>query len=290
VSARAPIDAKRVRMLVTPEGVGLPLELADGGQRLGAFVIDMLIMTGVFVVFTLLLLAAGLAIGRPVAFRAMGVLWLAGAFFVRNFYFTWFEARPRGRTPGKRALGIRVIARHGGRLTLDSVIARNAMREVEIFLPLTFVAMGQGTGDGADTWLVVCGLIWSGTFLFLPLMNRDRLRAGDLLAGTWVIRVPRRPLLAELAADTDVETFTDAELDAYGVHELETLEGVIRQAHPPSVATVADTIARRIGRRHWSDDGGTRDLAFLQSYYAALRRRLEQRLLLGRRRVDKHDR
>jgi uncharacterized RDD family membrane protein YckC len=287
MSARMPKEIKRVRMLTTPEGVPLPLEIADAGQRAGAFILDMLILLGSMIGLTLFLLFASRAV--PGTDRVALLLWTVGLFFLRNFYFTWFEARPRGQTPGKRALGIRVIARHGGRLTLDAVIARNALREVETFLPILFLLASLGA-QGPQTWIILCGLGWTAIFLFLPVMNRDRLRAGDLLAGTWVIRVPKRPLMPELSVDVEETGFTEAELDAYGVFELETLEQVIRQAHAPAVATVTATICQRIGRQHWSDDGGEKDLAFLQAYYAGLRGRLEQKLLFGKRRADKHDR
>jgi len=286
MSARMPRETKRIRLLVTPEGVPLPLEIADAGQRAGAFLLDILILFGSMIGVTILLLLASRAV--PGTNRAAILIWTIGLFLLRNFYFTWFEARPRGQTPGKRALGLRVIARHGGRLTLDSVIARNALREVEAFLPITLM-IGSFATHGYDTLVLVFALGWSAIFLFMPLMNRDRLRAGDLLAGTWVIRVPKRPLLPELSSDADEIRFNDAELDAYGVFELETLEQVIRQAHAPAVATVTLTICQRLGRQHWSDDGGPRDLAFLQAYYAGLRGRLEQKLLFGKRRADKHD-
>jgi len=289
MSMRMPQDAKRVRLLVTPEGVALPLEIADAGQRAGAFVLDLLILSGIALGFTLFLVLSALAVPIPFMWVAIALIWTVGLFFLRNFYFTWFEARPRGQTPGKRALGLRVIARHGGRLTLDAVIARNALREVEAFLPIMLMISSLAS-HGYDTLILVCGLGWTAIFLFLPLMNRDRLRAGDLLAGTWVIRVPKRPLLPELSADVEENAFTEAELDAYGVFELETLEQVIRQAHAPAVETVTATICQRIGRQHWSDEGGPRDLAFLQAYYAGLRGRLEQKLLFGKRRTDKHDR
>ena len=92
-------------------------------------------------------------------------------------------------------MGLRVVARDGARLTGAAVIARNAMREIEIFLPLSF--LGQQTAEGtADTFLVLFALVWSGIFLFFPLFNRDRLRVGDLVAGTWVVRTAM-PKLAE---------------------------------------------------------------------------------------------
>ncbi|HBQ48242.1 MAG TPA: RDD family protein, partial [Hyphomonas atlantica] len=46
-------------------------------------------------------------------------------FFVRNFYYIFFELGAKAATPGKRALGIRVTSRSGGRLTANSVLARN---------------------------------------------------------------------------------------------------------------------------------------------------------------------
>ncbi len=289
MSARWPTDMKRIRMLATPEGVPLPLEIADAGQRAGAFLLDLLIILGSFIAVTVFLLFVSKALPGQGVQRALGLIWTVGLFLLRNFYFTWFEARPRGATPGKRLLGIRVIARHGERLTMDAVIARNALREVEIYLPLMLMAATLAT-QGYQTWILVCGLGWTAIFLFMPLMNRDRLRAGDLLAGTWVIRVPKRPLLPELSAEAEQTSFTEAELDAYGVLELETLEQVIRQAQPAAMGTVALAIAQRIGRAHWSDDGGERDEAFLHAYYGTLRGRLEQKLLFGKRRADKHDR
>jgi hypothetical protein len=48
---------------------------------------------------------------------------------------------------------------------------------------------------------------------------------------------------------------------------------------------VAERIARKIG---WKRQGDA-DRDFLTAYYAALRGRLEKRLLMGVRRRDKHD-
>src|SRR3546814_2214694 len=71
----------------------------------------------------------------------------------------------RGAIPGKRLMGLRVVARDGARLTGGAVVVRNAMREIEIFLPLSFLAF-RGSENAADTALTVCALLWSGIFLF----------------------------------------------------------------------------------------------------------------------------
>ena len=46
-------EAKKRRSLVTPEGVDLSLKLADIGQRIGAFMIDLVIMVGILIGITL---------------------------------------------------------------------------------------------------------------------------------------------------------------------------------------------------------------------------------------------
>ena len=270
------------RSLVTPEGVDLGLRLGGAGERAAAFLIDSLLVLAALAALSVL--AAGLVwatgtIGVP------GILWLIGYFLLRNFYFVLFELRPRAATPGKRALGLRVVSRAGGRLTADAVLARNVMRELEIFVPLSLLLSHAG---GLDSWVVLAGLSWTGLFTLFPLFNRDRMRAGDFVAGTWVVRVPRRMLLPDLAADrpgTATLAFTRAQVDAFGVKELQLLEQVLRTRDPATMAAVAERIRRKIG---WT--GSERDGPFLDGYYAALRDRLERRLLFGHRRADKFDR
>ena len=274
-----PKGDKLVRSLITPEGVDLQLTLGTAGERAAAFLIDGVIIVAALVGMTIAALAGA---ARFQAFSIAGMIWLAGFFFLRNVYFIWFELGSRGATPGKRALGLRVVSQRGGRLSADAVLARNLMREIEVFLPFTLL-LSQG---GPGLLLSVAGLLWTGTFALFPLFNRDRMRVGDLLAGTWVVHVPRRTLLPDLmkaGAKPDI-TFTQAQVDAYGVRELQTLEQVLRTRDPDTLAAVAKRIRARIG---WSGRGD--DLAFLDAYYGALRHRLERRLLFGHRRRDKHD-
>jgi uncharacterized RDD family membrane protein YckC len=273
------------RTQVTPEGIDLSLKIADAGQRAGAFTIDfLLILTalGILTLLAVMLLFAGGLSTAPIAV----IIWLLGWFLVRNFYFIVMEMGPRAATFGKRMIGIRVVARSGARLTADAVIARNLMREVEFYLPLSFLIANaaQGTGDSLAT---LFGLLWTGIFLFFPLFNRDRLRAGDLLAGTWVVRTPRRTLGSDLIGEKAMRstlTFTDEQLDVYGAFELQTLEQVLRSGRPESMTSVADTIRGKINA--WDN---TSDAEFLNAYYEALRARLERKLLFGTRRLDKYD-
>jgi uncharacterized RDD family membrane protein YckC len=279
-------DQGRRRSLVTPEGVDLSLRLADTGQRIGAFMLDLVIMVGLLLALAFILAATLSALGKeglPVA----EIIGLLGFFLLRNFYFILLEMGPRAATFGKRAAGIRVVARSGERLTADRVIARNMMREIEFYLPMSFLFYDSAEGP-ADGWTWLAGLVWTGLFLFFPLFNKDRMRIGDLLAGTWVINAPRRKLGIDLVRTWEGGPdfhFTDAQLDVYGVFELQTLEQVLRDDQADAMTTVAAAIRYKIGA---PDDGG-HDLAFLTAYYNAARARMERGLLFGKRRADKYD-
>jgi uncharacterized RDD family membrane protein YckC len=275
-----------LRRLVTPEGLDLRLTLATAAERASAYLIDLVIITLALGALSLLALTFAVAVGDA-GQEVVAMIWLLGAFALRNGWFILFELSGRAATPGKRALGLRVAARDGGRLTAEAIFTRNALREIEVFLPLTFLAASAVAGDPVDGVVVLLALIWSGCFLLFPLFNRDRLRLGDLVAGTWVVRFVRPRLLADLTADaTPRFAFTTDQASAYGVKELELLEEVVRRRDREAMAAVAKRIRAKIA---FVQPSGETDEAFLTAYYAALRARLEQRLLFGHRRKDKFD-
>jgi uncharacterized RDD family membrane protein YckC len=283
---RPPVG-ETLRELVTPEGIDLRLRVASYGERIAALAIDLGLMLGGLIVVTLVAAVIG-AFGRvPLISQALMVLWLLGTFLLRNFYFMTFEMRPRAATPGKRMMGLRVVTADGGRLTTDAVFARNAMREIEVFLPLSLLG---AQSQGVDEALVGLGAIWAAVFVLFPLFNRDRRRLGDLAAGTLVVKAPRILLEADLAdtertGSTSV-AFSAAQLDAYGIKELHVLEEVLRAGARPAMAEVAQRIKAKIG---WDGPADLPDRTFLNAYYAGLRGRLEAGVLLGRRRRDKFD-
>jgi len=287
VSGDADMGARTERAFVTPEGVDLRLNIGDAGQRAAAFLLDASIIGAVLIGFTLLVVLTGF--GASGAGRELlAVIWLSVFFLLRNFYFTAFELSAAAATPGKRIMGLRVASRDGGRLKAEAVFSRNAMRELEVFLPLSVLGARASQG-GVDSWLYLLGFVWAGVFVFFPLLNRDRLRLGDLVGGTWVVRAPRHKLTRDMADEgvqrIAIYDFTARQLDAYGAKELHVLESVLRQGDRKTLASVAERIARKIGWRRGDDT----DRDFLAAYYAALRGRLEQKLLMGVRRRDKHD-
>ena len=304
--ARPVLDAGgRRRTVVTPEGIALGFTVASRSSRAGALLIDlgivglaMLLTTllMIFLLFGTLQVGDGAFDGKDAAGRvlqAFAALWIVAMFLFRNAYFLFFELRPRGATPGKRLAGIRIAARDGAQLTAEAVIARNLMRDIELFLPAAFFAQaGQGGDTGMATFATIA---WLLVFLAIPLVNRDHLRAGDVIAGSWVVEAPRSKLAAVLATGaaardgTSAVTgarfrFAEAELAVYGEYELQTLERVLRDGRSENLVAVAEAICRKIG---WEPGRGD-ERAFLEAYYAQLRARLEKGMRFGKRKADKH--
>lgn len=276
------------RPLITPEGVDLRVNIAPASERGAALLIDLVIIVLMLVALTLLIFGVMFATRmQNYAGQLAAIVWLLGFFVLRNFYFTAFECGPRAATPGKRVMKLRVAARNGGALRVEQVVTRNAIRELELYLPASFM-LAQAQEIGAV--VILCGVVWCGIFVFFPLFNRDRLRLGDIVAGTWVLKAPKQVLLPDMAeaasAVSSQFTFTDAELDKYGIKELQVLERVLRGADPRAMETVAEAIRRKLDRRKAPRE---LDSEFLNAYYAALRKRLEQRMLFGVRKRDKHD-
>ena len=278
---------RQKRQIVTPEGVPVTVEVADYGERLAAFMID-------FVIWTLLTLAIYIPvislIGRVGGSLIAISIALFLGFLIRNLYFIYFELAWQGATPGKRIMGLRVIERNGGPLLASAVIARNLTREVEMFLPLGILLASGRSANGMIDWSTLFIAIWLLFFAALPVTNRDRMRGGDLIAGTMVISMPRRALLSDLVEGAMQFTFTPQQLQAYGAFELQVLEELLRRPHQADsmqvLEEVCDKIRRKIG---WTAPVPRRDVvAFLHDFYAAERAYLEREQLYGKARPDKY--
>ncbi len=280
--------------ILTPEGVVLPFINASFGERVGAVVIDMIIMAVVPVLLFIAFFALGLhhlleGKQNRAAAEILLIVLLFFGFFLRSGYFIVFEMGRRAATPGKRLMRLRVIAHDGGRLTPAAVFTRNAMREVEFYIPLGMMASAGASGG----LIGLLAFLWALGLLLLPLFNRQHARLGDFLAGTRVVHMPRAQLsydLADLDGDRNLGlTFTREQL-AYGEMELGVLEQVLRDRKPSVMKAVADKIKARI---NWPAPRDPSDVppdeTFLRAYYGALRAYLESRMLLGRRRKDKTD-
>jgi uncharacterized RDD family membrane protein YckC len=272
------------REITTPEGIVLEVDVANNGERLAAFLIDFLfwILASILVLVMIVMLSAQ-RLGGPILTTILFFI----TFLIRNLYFIHFELASRGATPGKRIVHLKVIDRRGGPVRPAAVVARNLTREVEIFLPLgLFFTLPFAAGN---FWIYAAYFGWVVIVSALPLFNRDHLRAGDIIAGTMVIAVPRRVLLAELSESQARYAFTRSQLGAYGAFELQVLEELLRR--PMSMETmdvqrqVCDKICKKIG---WTDPvPPTETTQFLRAFYTTERAFLESEQLFGRYRADK---
>lgn len=297
---------RRARVMITPEGLALPVTIAPRAARAGALIIDVVIICTGLIAFQLTMnwiadgLMGGVGMGGEGAKGAYEFLVIIFALVVFVSWYGYFlvqELGPRGATLGKRIVGIRIAARGSARLTPEAVIARNLLRDIEIFYPLVtlvvLLVMANMRQDIGILGWVVSG--WLLLFLLFPFFNRDALRAGDIVAGTWVVERPRAKLAAVLSTQGAAASagasevtgvrydFGEAELSVYGEKELQTLERMLRDSQPEALAAVHAAICRKIG---W-DPGAGDERAFLEAFYAQLRAKLEGDMRFGKRKADK---
>jgi uncharacterized RDD family membrane protein YckC len=165
---------ERTIEVATGESVAFSYELAGLGSRFFAVFIDMMIQIAVVVAvfFGILWLAAILPNspkGTPgeldkVASAIVLAIVYFSLFMLFDGYFILFEWLWEGRTPGKRALGIRVVRDGGFPLDFTSAVIRNVIRIVEF----------------AFGFYAVSALV--------TLLSPQNRRLGDMAAGTIVVR------------------------------------------------------------------------------------------------------
>lgn len=153
-------------VIETPEQMRLEFGLAGIGSRFLALAIDTLIQVGLALV--IVIVAAIVGLSRALGW-SQGHLWglavLIGLSFLLYFgYFALFEILWGGQTPGKRAIGIRVIKETGRPLSASETLARNLMRIVD-----------QLPG-------------FYGVGVLVALFNFRNQRIGDFVAGSIVVR------------------------------------------------------------------------------------------------------
>ena len=168
--------------IVTPEAVAVRVDIAELGSRVGAAVIDVLILGAVLLAIQVLVGVAGI-LGLLGLAGGLGAAFYVGFLLLLVFgYHPFFEEIWNGLTPGKRAFGLRVIETDGQPVGLGPVLLRNFFRPIDIAV----VAIG----------------------LFLILFTRRRQRLGDLVAGTIVVRQPKMaqpsPVALGIRPDADL--------------------------------------------------------------------------------------
>jgi uncharacterized RDD family membrane protein YckC len=174
--------------VITSENVPFTFRVAGLGSRLLAWLIDLAALLALIIVGVLIGLV--FEAGRSGLLVAFVLLW---TFFVQWGYFLLFEWLMQGQTPGKRAMGIRVVDLQGAGISFGQSALRNVLRVVD-GLPLLLVD-------------IIPPLLYGVGFL-AAASNRWQRRLGDLAAGTLVVHMqpaakPRKPYAEQSGANRD---------------------------------------------------------------------------------------
>ncbi len=153
----------------TGEAVEIRYELAGLGSRFLALVVDMLAQGAIIAALLIGFAFAAPGLSRLPLAGKNATAWLIAFAILMLFmiFFGWFivfETWWSGRTPGKRALGLRVVRDGGFPLDAGAAIIRNLVRIVEFVL-------GFYTISAIST-----------------LVSKENKRLGDFAAGTLVVR------------------------------------------------------------------------------------------------------
>lgn len=186
--------------LVTPEAVVLQFETANVGSRCLAILIDLLIQ-GTLLFASFLGTAALVSTADAGGAVAVSLLFVV-SFLLLFGYPVAFEVLWRGRTPGKAAMGLRVVTKEGAPVRFRHAAIRGALQLIDLWV----------TSGGAAVLSI--------------LLTRHSQRLGDLAAGTIVrrersgtgaptsVRFPVPYGYESYAASLDVSSLTGPEYTA----------------------------------------------------------------------------
>jgi uncharacterized RDD family membrane protein YckC len=198
-------------------GIDVSLALAGPGARSYAFLIDWhirLILAFAWYAAGALLFNRALTLAAPLSpsgrWFALVLLPAAAIYFL---YHGVLELAMRGRTPGKHAAGVRIVARDGGAPSAGALLIRNVFRLVDS-LPLCY-----------------------GVGLLAVTLTREHLRVGDLAAGTL--------LVYERAASLPAQLTAGGKLDASGAEIVQELLARWSALEPEARAALARRVLQR---------------------------------------------
>jgi uncharacterized RDD family membrane protein YckC len=240
---RTPVTAEDRLAIATPEGVEVELTLAGIGSRFIAGAVDLTIQLIVIVALGLIVQPAG---------DAGVAIFSSATFAIIFFYDVLFEVLGRGKTPGKRWTGLRVVRSGGRPITFVRSALRNVLRIVDILPSLYAVGM---------------------IAIFVTPRNQ---RLGDLAAGTLVVRDRqggRRDAVAPAALEpVDLGEAATWDVSAVPADDVATVRAFLErreQLKPAARQEIAEELSRRLRPRVGGAHESFGDERFLELLVAA---------------------
>ena len=206
----------------TADNVALGYTVAGVGSRGAAYLLDGIIVTGLLIVLLIGMGVAADSLGFSTELLSLALTTLSIILYVG--YFLACELLTGGKTPGKSALGLRVIRADGGAAGPREFLLRNLARVLDASLGFFFI-------------------------FFHPRSQR----IGDLLAGTVVVHERSRATLQAVTAPVPVFLRSPDSgpplggVERLGDRELAALRALLsRPLHPAQRAQLAAQMAVRL--------------------------------------------
>ncbi|MBN2719212.1 MAG: RDD family protein [Deltaproteobacteria bacterium] len=221
----------------TPEQIDFAFETAGIGSRALAYLIDLLIRAAVMLVAVILVVS--ITGGQPFGIGVIAVI----SFVLEWGYFTLIEWLNDGVTPGKKALGLRVVRTNGVSVDLYRSAMRNLLRAADSFPPMfAFFELFPMPSYAVGIFVI-----------FITAGNR---RIGDLAADTMVVIEDRSYLEKMPPLPKDAMSFPAHQVAASGItaREMARIDAFFRrkrffgvQRSDELAEIIAAPLARRMG-------------------------------------------
>lgn len=197
----------------TPDGIELSLRPAGPVLRAVAWLVDFCLRGGIVIVLALLL-----GFLEIIGMALMLLAW----FLINWWYPVLFEVYAHGATPGKKAVGLRVVNQDGTPVGWGPSVIRNLLRQVD-FLPVLYA-----------------------TGLVSMYCNRRFQRLGDLAAATLVVYV-ERPETANPETDAAAGQALPLRLTAVEQRAILSFAERCPRLHPERAAELAELLSPLTG-------------------------------------------
>ncbi|MBC8027606.1 MAG: RDD family protein [Steroidobacteraceae bacterium] len=215
----------------TPEGILLELRPAGIPARFCAYAID-------YLIYVLILIGAGIV---AALFGGIGAgFYLIFWFMLDWFYPVLFELGRYGATPGKRAMGLKVVMDNGLPITPAASITRNLLRFADLS------PLGYGFG------------------IISILLRTDAKRLGDVAAATLVVHqrrtapkamldmvAPLAPSMKLSARDQNAVIALAARAPTLTLERLDELAELAAPIQGTEPRTATETTRRVLGVAQW---------------------------------------
>jgi uncharacterized RDD family membrane protein YckC len=253
--------------IVNGEAVEVDVRPARVGSRGLALIID-IVVQALFVLLLVIFVGIGSSMlpARVADEAFMQAAFTISVIVVFIVYPTVAETLTNGRSPGKRAMGLRVVRVDGGPIRLRHALTRTLVGAAVEWPGLLFPPL---------TWAVA---------LTTMIFSAQGRRLGDQAAGTFVIHerspaawgwVPSMPpQLATWAAELDLSGLDD-QLALAARHYLARAREIRQPQNGRFAHSLAQEVAQAIARQ---PPPGTPDWMFLSAVLAERRRRAGQRV------------